>query len=670
MDPTTTHPRTTLVAEAVVWAGVVACVAGLLVHRLWEVLPAGRFGETLLLAGLASGLAWPLSRWRRIPRATALLLVWAGVLVAMAGPMPVLATALLLVAATGLGSWLVGPSHPAMAAAVGLALFAVVGGWLAPLPVHRGWTWAPVLFALVAWRWSALKALGSETASTWNAAVAASPRAAMWSVLLLGVASAGAWLPTLQHDDVAYHLGLPWQWMTTGRYVLDPTHQVWAMAPWAGDVLHAIAQVLAQAEARGPVNVGWLILTCAGLWRLGAALVLPAHWRWGTLALFGSLPLVPALMASMQTETAATAATLLLASLVIRPLGQAGRSMAAGVLLFALLLALKPVHALAALPLLTWAALRQRALLSSWRWLLAAAAALVLGASSYTYAWHVAGNPVLPLFNGVFQSSYFGPYNFADARWHAGFDAALGWRMTFQTSRYLEAWDGGIGFVLVALSGAALVALWHRPSRALAVCAVAAMIVPLLGMQYARYAHPGLVLLLPAVVAGLHAALPAQRARWVLIGTLLLNLAFQANAHWVLHTGMVKRSVGHLGRDVPLLERYAPERVLAQAIRERAPESGAVLVLASSPAYAELGHRGRTLTWYSPHVETAGATAERDGSGRAFQALLAREGITEVLLRPAELTPAQRAGLQRARARPVLAVGDAEWWQLPRGSAP
>lgn len=665
-----TLPRSKWAAQGMVWAGVGACIAGLLLHRMWTALPAGRFGETLVLAALASLLAWPLVRWRRMPWANALLLVWIGALVAMAGLLPALGVALLLAAALALGSLLIGDARPALACACGLAILACLGGWLAPLPVHRIWTWGPLLLALAAWR---LRPLGDQLRTSlqaWNRAVQEAPRAAAWSVLALGLAATGSWLPTMQHDDIAYHLGLPWQWLTTGRYALDPTHQVWTMAPWAGDVLNGIVQLLAQSEARGPLNAGWMVLTCAGLWRLAAGLALPAALRWATLALFASLPMVPALMASMQTEAAATATGVLLASLVMEPLGRQGRSLRAGLLLFALLLALKPLHALAALPLLAWAALRHRTLLTSWRWPVAAALALVLGASSYTYAWTVAGNPVLPLFNGVFQSPYFGAYNFGDARWHAGFDATLAWRMTFQTSRYLEAWDGGIGFVLVALGGAGLVAVWQSRTRALALCALAMMAVPLAGMQYARYAHPGLVLLLPALVAALHAALPMPRLRWVLVGTCLLNLAFQANAQWMLHTGAIKRSIGLLGRDTPLLARYVPERVLAAAIRERAPDRGAVLVLSSAPAYAEFGTRGRTATWYAPRVEAARQVADGDASGRAWQALLEREEVTEILLRPTELTPAQRAGLQAAGARRMLSVGEAEWWQRPAGRAP
>ena len=45
--------------------------------------------------------------------------------------------------------------------------------------------------------------------------------------------------------DVVYHLGLPWQLQDTARYAMDPVLQVWALAPWAGDVLQGVAQVLA-----------------------------------------------------------------------------------------------------------------------------------------------------------------------------------------------------------------------------------------------------------------------------------------------------------------------------------------------------------------------------------------------------------------------------------------
>ena len=44
------------------WAGMAACLAGLLFHRMWDTLPFPRFFEHLLLAGLALLAAKPLQR--------------------------------------------------------------------------------------------------------------------------------------------------------------------------------------------------------------------------------------------------------------------------------------------------------------------------------------------------------------------------------------------------------------------------------------------------------------------------------------------------------------------------------------------------------------------------------------------------------------------------------
>ena len=85
---------------------------------------------------------------------------------------------------------------------------------------------------------------------------------------LLGLASTGCWLPTLQVDDLGYHLRLPWELMEQGRYAMDPETHMWALAPWLGDVLQSFPQVIAGEEARGPVNALWILLTASasGSW--------------------------------------------------------------------------------------------------------------------------------------------------------------------------------------------------------------------------------------------------------------------------------------------------------------------------------------------------------------------------------------------------------------------
>ena len=237
--------------------------------------------------------------------------------------------------------------------------------------------------------------------------------------------------------------------------------------------------------------------------------------------------------------------------------------------------------------------------------------------------------------------------------------------LTFDTSRFLEGWDGGIGFVLIALAGAWLLAFVPRRTRALALCATLAMLVPLVAMQYARYVHPGMVLLLPALVAALASHMPSRRAAWLITGVCVLNLAFQGNSHWMLHTGGIKRSAGLIGRDQPLFARYTPERALAAVMRTRGAVDGPVLVLAPAfPYYAEFAGHGRGTAWYDPRLEAARIAADAEPSGQSWAKLLKREGIRHVLLRPADLAASQRAGLARAGAHHEVTIGEAQWWRI------
>ena len=662
------HP---LIAEALCWAGLLACAGGIAATGLWRELPDGRFGESLLLAGIAALLAWPLRRWRGWSWAGALACTWLLLLALLTGPMPMIAVALLCAAAMALGGLAIGTSRPLLAWMCGLAMIAAAIGWTVSLPVHHSFVHGLVLVALVAWRRRALGLQLADCRARWRVATDASPRTAAWAVLLLGIASTGAWLPTLQYDDLAYHLGMPWQLMQHGRYALDPSHQVWALAPWAGDALQSVAQVVAREEARSALNAAWLVGTAAGLWRLCVLLGLQPALRWATVALFASLPMTAELLGGMQTETAGAAATVWLAVAVLEQ-GDGGlRRLVAGALLFGLLCALKPIHAIAAVPLLAWATWRHRRGLPRPA-ALAGAVLLVLltGGSSYLQAWLVTGNPVLPLLNDVFGSPWFAQAGFNDARWQQGIGPDIAWRMVFNTSEYKESWNGGIGLVPVALSGAWLLALFDRRTRALAWCATLGMALPLLPLQYARYLHPAMVLLLPALVLVVQRWLPLRRGVILLALVCIGNLAFQANAGWLLHQGGPKRALLALGDEHTLFERFAPERALVAAIRKQAPDSGAVLLL-SQPFHAELAGRGRSIAWYAPRMQAAAVAADADQSGAAWATLLDETGIAEVILDPDTTTAAQRAGLARIGARRERAAGNVEWWRIPsRAAAP
>lgn len=652
------------------WSGAVLCAAGLVWSRAWEHWAPGRFAELLVLSLLSMGCAWPLRRFVRWSWATALAAVWLAALPVFAGPLPVLAVALVAAAAMALGGLVTGAVPVALAAACGLVLLAGALGWLLPLPVHTRWTYLALCMGLIALGRRPLTVQLQSLRRNWADAVAAQPRAAALAVLFLGLASTGCWLPTMQFDDLAYHLGLPWQLMQEGRYVLDPTHQVWALAPWAADVQQALPQLIAGREARGPLNALWIAITGAALWHLCAELGATPRTRWAAVALYASLPLTAGLAAGMQTETPATALLVWLAWLVMRrPALQGAHPLLAGAVLVGGLVGLKLMGAAYAAIVLVWAAIEHRPWPRPGALLAATALAAGVGLSSYVYASVIAGNPFLPLFNAWFGSPYFAESNFDDPRWQAGFSPLLPWLLTFQTRSYAETMAGSAGFAMVALAGAWGFAFVQRDLRALAITASAALLLPLVPLQYLRYAFPASVLLL-AVMVSASERMDQRKGHWLLLAVAVLGFAFQANGNWMQRTGALKQAVLAAGQDAPLLDEYAPERKLIAMLQRRNLSSEPVLVMDElAPNYAELGRRGRTTAWYAPTMQRAAAGADADSSGRQWQALLHREGVHDVILRPASLTPARAAGLRLAGARRQASVGAAEWWRLPDEAA-
>ncbi|GAB2507970.1 hypothetical protein [Lysobacter humi (ex Lee et al. 2017)] len=666
-SPASLPPPRPGVERVLVGAGFFACAAGYVGHAMWEDLSRLRIVEALVLVALAALAAVVPVRVRRWSWASALLAVWMIGAVAMAGVATTGAALLLALGAMAIGSLAGFPRSPGLSGLLGAAVIAGATGWLLPLPVHHAWTYLPVLVTLVAWRRRHVALQLRVARGAWRRAVVAAPGTAAVVMAVVGLASTGSWLPTVQFDDLAYHLNLPWQLATSGRYMLDPTHQAWSLAPWAGDVLQAIAQTIAGGEARGPVNLLWLASASAALWSLGGALGLVPWMRWLSLALHASTPFVLAQLGGMQTELPATAPTVALMALVLHGRPDRRHLLAAG-LLGGLLCGLKSLHGLAAVGIVAAGLWRWRAQLRTMpaAVVMALAAALGVGGSSYAYAAWISGNPVLPLFNHVFRSPAFPAVEFTDTRWLTGFGPRLPWDLTFTTSRFFEGWDGALGFTLVALGGAMLAALRERRTRLAVVCGAVALLLPLVFIQYARYAVVGLVLLVPPALLVLQRSLSTRHAMRALGLLCALNLAYLGNAYWTLRTGGVKRALAAAGRDAPLFDEYAPERRVAAVIRERGG-AGAVLDLTGS-GHAEFGAAGRTATWYSPRLSAAAAACDRDPSGTCWAALLRREKIAHAFGRTSQLHPSRRAALARLGADPTVITSDLEWWRIPASS--
>lgn len=646
-----------------VWLlGPTLVVAGLLAHGLLSQLPWERFGLSLLLAMLASAGAWPLVRWARCSWASALVLPWAAALLLFVGLAPLMAALVLAAAATALGLRLVPkhmPGRLGIAAVSGLAIIGGLAGWMLGWPVHHRATWIVLLALLAASGWRHLAVELREARAAWRAQVAASPRGMACAVMLLGLASTGTWLPTMQMDDLTYHLNLPAQLLLHARYEGAPAHGIWAFAPWFGDIVQAIVGIVAGRESRGAVNAFWLLALAMTVAATMRTLRASAGETSAALALIASFPPLVWLAAGMQTEL--PAAAILFALVAVIWADDVRGRLLVGTILLAALCALKLTHALTALPLLLVALWRTRQALPWKRWPLALALLCVLAGASYAMSWLHTRNPVFPLFNAYFRSPLHPLENFSDSRWHAGLDVLLPWQLSFTTSSFVESWDGGLGFSLIGLAGAWLLALRRGRSRSLAIAAAVAFALPLLPMQYARYAYPGILLLVAPCLAGSQAAVGSGRVwRWSIVGLCVLNLAFQANSGWTHHSAALKRTIRTAGDSTQVTPHYVAERALMAAL----PSEG--IVLATDPArgyVAELGGRGRVVSEHAPALSAARSQAEQDPSGEAWRVIFAQTDAQWLLVTNATASPALRAALSAPGFKKVNEVGGVTLWR-------
>jgi len=460
-------------------------------------------------------------------------------------------------------------------------------------------------------------------------------------------------LPTVQSDDVGYHLALPAQLLELGYYRFDVDSQVWAVAAWSGDIVQALVQVLAGVESRGAVNSLWLLIAATLIWQILALLKVEIRWRWLALALFASQPLNHVLMLSMQVELPLAAVLLGIATLLLEPDADnsARRRTLACAGLVGLALGLK-ISALVFLgPLGLWFLWRVRPL--PWSALpLALVLTLVIGGSSYVYAAILTGNPVLPLFDDVFQSPLFALERLAHstylglASWTAPYDLVV------NTHRYYESFDGAAGFQWLALFGTLLLAARLRSARVLLLVGGVGLVLMYLQMQYLRYLFPALTLLCIPMVQSLAEPVDGRWQRFPAVALIALNVAAMSTGSWLLVTPPLSRWAQDGTAAVhEFLSEVAPERLLLGYLRGAYGENYAVLIPSGGgpmPYYAETAGHGFADTWYDPKLNAAAIIASTDTSGAAYLRFLDELGITHVLLHPATATPVQLAAMHHS----------------------
>ena len=458
-----------------------------------------RYGLVMLLPAL---LLWALARalGRSAPAASILALAGIIAFIAYAGMAQSAAYALLVAVGLVVGSLL----YPTPGRSGSVAFTAMLGGvgviaglvgWLLPMPLHSAVAYLiAAILVLVAGR-HRLREAGRPMLEGWSNAVAEQPLAAGFAVAIIGLAAVPSWLPTLNPDDNAAHLLMARDLLAGSYYRIDASSQVFAVAPWLNNVLHAMTTVLAGAEARSVIGLGWLLAGCVGAYRVAHLLGARGAFPWLAAALYASHPLTAYFGMTLQVDGASTAVLLHLVASCIE-LKRDGAWSASPWLIGALcgmLAGLKISNGVYLLVLGSWLIWHHVSSRQYRRLALLLAFAGVIAGSSYFYATVITGNPLFPLFNGIFKSPYMAAIDFSDPRWHVGVGIDTFWKLTFSTPSFMESYIGAAGLSMLALLGAWVVSVASGGWRAaLTAFALATGLVVFLQVQYLRYIFPAM----------------------------------------------------------------------------------------------------------------------------------------------------------------------------------
>ncbi|MEN9311833.1 MAG: hypothetical protein RLY77_1958, partial [Pseudomonadota bacterium] len=591
--------------------------------------------------------------WRQPARWLAL----AGMLgvVAYAGIATVLACLLLMLCALALTPRSSGAklaSNPASRIVIGLAVLVALVGWLLPFPIHTSIGYRVIAIAICVLRYQSVLAHCKDMWQGWRGLEQAAGGWLVLTVVVTCVAGLGLWLPSVSYDDNTTHLTLPYQLLRDGYFHLDVSGQVWALAPWGNNILHAIAAMLAGSEARAAVDLLWLLLGVQSAWQLARAMGASARVALAAAALFASLPLTGYFTTTMQVD-GASAAVLMRFAAVLAGSGRSLPPLLPTAALLALLAGLKAsngVYVLPALGWLAWLAVQQR----QWRWLLSMLGLTVLlGGSSYVYAAWVTGSPVFPLFNASFQSPYFATIDFIDQHWMAGVTWRSLWDMTFHSDRYGEHYPGAFGVALLALLPALAIEVVRRPaSRVIALWFAATGLLLFLQIQYLRYVFPATAILVVIGVLGLARALLAKLFTVVLSALLVANLALVPTTVWYMHDevwALLLRQ-GPAAR-AGIEASRAPERVVLRRILLASPQACILMTDKRAPfAATAAGHAVTTKKIQDPRVGNTAAWADEDASGQRWQQTFAVLGSSHVMTTQSPSLPLRAALEQRGFA--------------------
>ena len=393
--------------------------------------------------------------------------------------------------------------------------------------------------------------------------------------------------PTIGPDEHSNHLRMWTELLTLHRYSFDFTTQAWATAPFTVNLLHAGLSLMGGSDARGAMNLGLTILLLLLMLGILRTLKLPAWTQWLLLVLMASTPMLGTLLLALHTELMLAVVVLAGMRLVIDAQGGYRGQHVMGVLACAALcVSIKlPGTVLGATLLASfavrWWTQREATLptyqLFRWPALVLLIPLIFVAFHAYATAWVLTGNPVFPLLNGIFRSSYSPPVNFSTNTWEQGFTVAAYVNAFFNTSAFCECGKYTAGWQYLILLPLAMFALLRSSTPV----GIRVILIPILGFglimfyttTYWRYLFPVMPLAVILIGSLFSNAKPVMRnmALILSLGCIAANLLFFTGVNGRLKFPAVL-GFSREGREA-YTRQYAPTIFLTQRINAMAPGS-------------------------------------------------------------------------------------------------
>ena len=375
------------------------------------------------------------------------------------------------------------------------------------------------------------------------------PLMALIGSLLLAISIVIA-LPEVGYDALATHLFIPNYVFHRGYWGYDPTIYVWATLPMLADWIYTTCFFVGGEVGARAMNLIFLVAICDQISRLVTKITEDVTASKIATLLLLTLPLTYIEVSTLFTEIV-WAAFLICSVLHTLQVSTKESPVPADVILptimFSFAAATKPVT-LVILPafLLLWLFFHRKHCLKMGvgTVIMALALAVIFGMTPYIRAFIITGNPVFPFFNGIFESSFYYPVNFNNPIYDGGISLLTLFDATFNSSGYIEARDGTLGFHFFLLLPASVVLLlWARNKTTVAIMAAFILAICLVFsfQSYLRYIYPMLAGLCAVVAIAWHVSSSATKQlnvsyKGLAVLGIALNLLFwSSSGHYHAH---------------------------------------------------------------------------------------------------------------------------------------